>query len=335
MIKISDIQFLKKIASGMYGTTYLVKRVNKPDRKLYVCKVEHVLPADIKLNLKHNLAREIKFSKEVCEKYPDQFCQLLSYTVVKDCPHIQEYAYDPKDFDKKQQDEFKALAKSRYSIIRLYPYKGDITVENIIYKLSIDCIYSMVIQLLYILNIMESHGYKHVDSHTGNFCVTKTSKKFINILGYKVPTYGYLYSVIDYGRLLGNKFVLNKEEKKIMNNGVKDISFIFEVFLLDYNFRNYIRDKKLHINATAASKKREKTKEYRIITHNITYNPYIAEILFAMLYPELDQHILLGKNTPKKVFMPEYLISLTDIIYMAHNLDNLPMIIVYFLDKCK
>ena len=46
--------------------------------------------------------------------------------------------------------------------------------------------------------------FTHNDLHTNNIMFNKTEKKFINYYYngkyYKVPTYGKIYKIIDYGR---------------------------------------------------------------------------------------------------------------------------------------
>ena len=68
---------------------------------------------------------------------------------------------------------------------------------------------SFVFQLFTaIININKIFGIKHNDLHLGNIMIINTKKKFIyykldNIL-FKIPTFGYIIKIIDWGRATYN-----------------------------------------------------------------------------------------------------------------------------------
>lgn len=71
--------------------------------------------------------------------------------------------------------------------------------------LSYELIMSFVFQIFAAITTMKKHfGIKHNDLHFGNIMISKTDKKFIyyscNQTQYKVPTYGYIFKIIDWGR---------------------------------------------------------------------------------------------------------------------------------------
>ena len=66
---------------------------------------------------------------------------------------------------------------------------------------------SVVLQILFSLIVFQNaFGLTHNDLHTNNVMYTETDKKFfyykINHVYYKVPTYGKLFKIIDYGRAI-------------------------------------------------------------------------------------------------------------------------------------
>jgi hypothetical protein len=50
-----------------------------------------------------------------------------------------------------------------------------------------------------------SNGYYHTDIHSKNVAYKKTNKEYIKIFDNNVPTYGYIWSFIDYGEILSKK----------------------------------------------------------------------------------------------------------------------------------
>jgi hypothetical protein len=77
-------------------------------------------------------------------------------------------------------------------------------------------IYSFIIQIVYALNLMHTNGFFHRDIHGKNICYKKTSIKTINIFNMKIPTFGYLFSIIDYKSVISNKFNLSEDEVKLI-----------------------------------------------------------------------------------------------------------------------
>jgi hypothetical protein len=84
------------------------------------------------------------------------------------------------------------------------------TLEDILTKiedLNIDLILSCIFQVSFALSYLQKHyGFTHNDLHINNIMFTTTNKTFIyykfNNIYYKVPTYGYLFKIIDFGRAI-------------------------------------------------------------------------------------------------------------------------------------
>ena len=71
-----NIKIVDKIASGMFGTTYLCKYKNKS----YALKVQHILKKDIKKNYKSEMYREIDLY-EYIDKMPSKD-QIFFYKII-------------------------------------------------------------------------------------------------------------------------------------------------------------------------------------------------------------------------------------------------------------
>ena len=99
------------------------------------------------------------------------------------------------------KDEYKKLQESKYCIEYLTSYENN-TLSNILYKLSIKQIYSLILQLLFGIKILQKKKYIHNDFNYYNITYNNTKKKYIiikiNDKKYKIPVYNYIYTIIDY-----------------------------------------------------------------------------------------------------------------------------------------
>lgn len=60
------------------------------------------------------------------------------------------------------------------------------------------------------------YHFYHRDIHIKNICFIKIDKKYINLkdVNYKINTFVYIFSIIDYESVISYKFKLNDLEKK-------------------------------------------------------------------------------------------------------------------------
>jgi len=59
----------------------------------------------------------------------------------------------------------------------------------------------MIIQLAYIVSLLQENKWVHHDVHFNNVMYKQMDVDTLSIYGQTVPTYGYVYSLIDYGLL--------------------------------------------------------------------------------------------------------------------------------------
>ena len=86
--------------------------------------------------------------------------------------------------------------------------KLDGTLEDLLFdieKTDTNLILSCIFQVAFALTYLQKHfQFTHNDLHVNNIMFTKTEKTFLyykfNNIYYKVPTYGYLFKIIDFGR---------------------------------------------------------------------------------------------------------------------------------------
>lgn len=321
----------KTLGRGMYGTVYLIN-YKKKDCAL---KIEHILKKDME-NKKSKVWNEIYFSKKFANKYPDQFTSLISFDFLDNCTHKQEYVWNLNMFDKKLQDELIKLSKSKYCVRKIYSLI-DYTLGDIINKLSKDQIYSMIIQFFYIIYILEKNKYIHGDIHQFNIGVVKTDKKYIKIFNKKIPTFGFIYKMIDFGRVLHKKNIKSRSEKKTFENlYYKEADFILTTLISNFPFLKYIKKNKLDVNEFEVRKKFYGSPEDKIISEfcinlddkcrNYKFN------LYKVLFPESYQQNMLGDKF-EKVINPIFRIDLIDILFLLKINFNIIKSINYFIYK--
>jgi serine/threonine protein kinase len=132
------------------------------ENKFYALKIE-------KLN-KVYFWREINFYKNFALIYPSNFIQLIDYEI--------------KD-----------------NIVKKICTFVDTTLDKIIYTLNKFQLLSIIIQITYCVYLLHTNNYVHGDLRAPNIGVNKTTQTHINILSYKIPTYGWVVQLIDFGSI--------------------------------------------------------------------------------------------------------------------------------------
>ena len=327
---IDDYKIIKKIGFGMRGTVYLVSYKDNPDEK-YAMKIEHILESDLKKDSNSSVWKEINFSKNFGNKYPEQFISLLEYDIIDNCKHIQQYPLNLEIFSKQKQNEFKELASSQYCIRKIYTLIDGV-LKDIIKSLSHKQIYSMIVQIINILELIHLHEYTYWDLNDTNIAYIKTNKKFIEIKGHKIPTFGYLYKIIDYGSVqhisdIQNKFELKTFNNRIINDSKKIIESLYEsrkvwLYMSKYNIPS--------LDFKESYTSFIKTDDFKYIK-TITDDKYLQMKLFYIINPKLYQQLLLTKDFKRTIPIKKYL-PIEDIIFFISNQYDYK-IMDYFIKK--
>jgi serine/threonine protein kinase len=214
---VKNYKIIKNIGSGVNATTFKVKK----NKKTYAMRREKILNIDaieykkkfknklINENTDKLLYRQIYFNEFINTINKNHFLIIYEYKISK-CKFKQKLNNYIKDNPIKLK-KYNEISNSNYSIDIITDLK-DGTVKDILHNLTNQQIYSLIIQIVYALNIMHTNNYFHRDLHSGNICYKKTSLKTIKIFNLDIPTFGYLFSIIDYGTVISDKFKLNNKE---------------------------------------------------------------------------------------------------------------------------
>ena len=326
-----EYDIIDELGNGMFGTVYKIKYKNN----YFAMKIEHILNEDIIKNIKSQQWREIDFINKFGKKYKEQFIRLYSYDFIDSCKHIQKYPVNLKNFDKKNRDKIIKLSKSKTRIRKIYELV-DGNVKDLLPKLNQQQIYSFILQVSIIVDILQKAKYIHGDFHSGNIGYIKTDKQFIKYKNLKIPTYGYIFKAIDYGYVMHPKYKLGKDDKKWYKDLYKrELITPLLTSLIDFTeYWDYVEDNNIKLNFKKYMKKLEKTDIFKITQlqfPNITNKEYIFNIT-EFLYPDEFQKIILDKKYIKTLH-PKLFIDILDIIYLFNINFDPDKIIKYFILK--
>lgn len=291
-------------------------------------------------------------------KYPDQFITLYCYEIIPKCDFQhklpEEFAYKqtlasvdvyrrplPDVFhfpNKKAEDRWKTIQKSPYCVKMVYDLL-DHELGDMNMKMETKKLYSLLAQLSYIVYLFEKLGYIHNDLHFGNIMYKTVPKNTtIKIFNHQVPTYGYLYKVIDYGdikKIDEPRYRYNDMDMIISQLGDRQMSNspIGEIY------RNNQQDKMTPWNGVI--KKIKDEPEYEKIRPYLIdkYEETNATIIIYMFYILNEKHLCELLNIPKilpkyeKYMDQKWIVPKEDMMYMLCNIKNVKKIVKYFINK--
>jgi len=326
---LSNYQIIKELGYGMFATVYLIK--NLKNKKKYALKIQHIEKKDLKSNTKSNIWREINFSIDFANNYPNQFVELLEYDFISNCKLKQKYSFDITTFPIKYQKIFKQLNSSPYCVRKIYQLiNGDLYQLNDL--LSPKQIYSMIIQLTYTIKLLHSNDYIHGDIHMGNIGWVKTTENYkIKIFNLLIPTFGYIFKLIDYGMVIKKIDIKNINEKKKFQDNFLNELVLLVYMMVDTKIYDYINKNKINMNFNRDYKQFKESIFYPIINKYSNLKEiqmFLFDILFPTQYQKIAFNSQYSKTIPRKLYIP-----FDDIIYFILNYKEPNKIIKYFNDK--
>lgn len=341
----SSLSVLRKgkvLGQGSIGRVYSVVRKRQP----LAMKVEYILPDSVENG--GQLDNEVIFATTVASRFPDKFMQMLDFDIVPNCKESLKPV--PKHLPKGMQKRLARARKGKVCALKLYSLVHT-TLSNVmpfIRRWSMPHRYSVLLQLIDILRIMDKTGWVHGDFHPGNIGIKRTwSKRLVTIGDTKrqVKTYGTLVQSIDYGDAL-NRRTLRKnrpfqgdiKETELQHYKQHKVVDRFILFDILYDFEGYwkfVNRNKIQLDFHNDKKKVMKLAEYKSLKTDKRFAKLPDDLLFKMthlLYPEQVERAVLGEHY-SHVIKPHLNVPLKEILYAFENFRNNEKLLTYFLRK--
>lgn len=354
MSKIDKYEIIKNLGSGMFGDTYLVKYNNKE----YAMKIENIIEEEINKDLSSPIWREIEFATTMHKECPNHIMKLYEYDIIENCKHKHKKQYK-NDFlynleNVNNKIYYKNKMNSKYCSRMIYSLV-DTTMENIVkelYKKPQEVWYSLFIQYFYVMYCLYKKGYTHNDIHFGNIGIIYTTHKTIKVFKeYKIPTYGLQLVLIDYGRVLNEKYTFTKqyfnklEKETYKYNRLYEPAMLIQTYIskhpdylkvLDhlYNTNPHVD---LHTNILSII-----NSKIGININDMIYPKYDGFMMgsfyfYLLVNPDKLQKILIGNKHHKSIKI-NTIIDIEDYRYIIKNIpiehsNNIKDIAYYFINK--
>jgi hypothetical protein len=321
---------ISKISIGSEGTVYKVIKNNK----YYAMKISHILKIDIPKSLESIHWREIDFANNLNKKHPDHFMKLYDYDIINNC-NKKYFTMDVENINPIEvRNSYINLLNSGYCSRKIYNYV-QYDLNNHIEKLNLNQIYSGIIQVAFIIFLIRQSGYYHNDLGPNNIGINKTNKKYLNILGHKIPTFGYIFIALDYGKVFHDKFILRKKEKNLaILNHFRTIFNTYSIkFLLLHDFdTRYKLSSYTDCYDSDIIYKNFNNHDIKKIIEMYTKDESMQLTLCELLFPHIFQKISL-KILPKNYNNNKTIVPKEDIIFILTHIENVELVINYLALK--
>lgn len=343
MSSLRQLKKLKVLGEGAVGKVFLVKR----DGAKYALKVEYIQPKFLKKG--EELYNELEFTRDVASQYPDQFQQLYDHELVKGCSEKLSPIHANIRPALKQY-----LEKSRQAQICVYKLYSlvDTTLESLGSKCrrwSLAHIYSALLQILDMFQVMEKFEWVHGDFHPGNVGIRYTSRDYpLEIGGQPIKTHGTLLQLIDYGTLLNHRTLRSKhpfkgdkthtEQQHYKIHSFVDKMVLFSPLMYDFaDYRKFIQTREIKINFEENKKHFFQLSEYKQLRRQKRFKNLDDTTVFSILHllePQLVEQTVL-EDQFERVHKPRLNVPIEDILYTYAHLSDTDKLIKYFVKRYK
>lgn len=248
--KNNNLNIEKKLGSGSFGTTYLVKDDNN---NISALKIQKIPKDDIEMDLRKDLWREIyfynNFINNLNENDKSFFMKMYDFDFDDNCKHKQKFnrKLDPKnEFDKKIIE----MNKSNNCILFNLEYKNGISLESFLNNyfeknqiISQKLMINLLLQFIKAELLMKEKGYIHSDESTNNIMITNKNEtiKHFKINNKNIKYNNYQLSMIDYGMVNNKKFPQTESDTSLLLflNKPEIYHYVIIIFFLTYCSSNY------------------------------------------------------------------------------------------------
>lgn len=271
------------------------------------------------------------------KKYPKHFMKLWDYWIDDKCKHIQDWTkfdMDIKNLRVDYQKYYNKLFSSKYCSVKIWSLVN-LTLKDLIDQGVVDdkMYYDLFVQVMYALWLVHIEGYLRGDWKMDNIGLVKTSDTYIDIMGFRVKTHGYIIQLIDYGGVMHQKYELTPYQKQVLCDK-NDIYFILDRYNhnLIFNFKHF--ESKYNVNTwneITIDPIDVKLFNKYLPTKISSSNKYtLLQYVYKLVYWEKFEQ-LLTKNNKIILIPPTLRIPLKTILYMIKHINDIKSILMHLL----
>ncbi len=292
------------------------------NKKPYVVKIEYVTQNG---TLKHynSSENEVDFSLRFGNKHPHQFMTLVHHYIDQQCDLQLDWDVHNPRMKQKLVKDYKSILNEHLCFYKVYE-KMDVVLSNVLYTLTQQQIYSLLLQVSYAMRLMHKNNFIHGDLHVGNVAAIKTLQRGTVRLGsVSVPTYGYHWKLIDFGMTLHKSSLTTKTDKEKFQQE-SDESYhegLFGVLNAYTNFDSFSG------SFDQLVKVLRKTAEFDTVKSIQPKNKNVQVSLYMTLFPEKCIELFGGKME-KNALLP-----VADLIFFARHGMHSEATFYYLLQK--
>jgi serine/threonine protein kinase len=332
--KLKDsFQIIKRIGNGMAGTVYLVKF---NDDKIFALKIEKIKDEYLEPHNLHSMQirewREIEFSLNFANNYPDQFITLYDYDILENCEY--EYTADYYEHLPKLPSHvrhlFEEKEKGTHCIRKLYS-AVDKSLKQFKHGTEKQY-YSITTQILYICYLLQINGYTHNDLHSDNVGISIVDEnQTLNIFNDYLFLHGIHVKALDFGIVLHNKYEMSEEEKIQYKYNIKNEVNRYIARLIVFEKNNQI-EKLVNWDKNLEFFQKWIHSEKINLVDNMASNNFDRYLVYQVLYPDEFQKEYFGDKYVKTYTFTGK-IQINDFLYILEHKNDLKNLIKYMINK--
>ena len=194
--KLVHIELDSIIGKGTYGDVYNGILLNKSKNTIEINKINN-----LNIKLQNSTKKVIIKVQDIIRKHSNNFNKIIIEYLIHLilCNNKKCVKFIPKLY---------GMYKYKNKLLYLMDNLKGITFDEFLYKKNKnkyksnyeDTLLNILKQICLIINLFQKYfKFVHGDFKPNNIFLEKTTKKYINIDGIKLKTYGYIVKIIDYG----------------------------------------------------------------------------------------------------------------------------------------
>lgn len=321
---LSRLKKQKQLGVGSVGKVYQVDKGGQT----FALKVEYILEKG------DELCNELRFVDEVASRYPDKFIQLVDYEIVENCH--EKLSKINRFLPKGLQHHLEMARRGRICVYKLYTMI-DRTLASVLPHMtrwSMAHRYSLLLQLIDILRVMDIHGWVHGDFHPGNVGVVNAYRT-LHLGRYRVKSYGTVLQSIDFDGVLREDGAradrpyqgddTETEREHFLTHLWTDRMMMLSVMIDEQPYWDYVQTHSVPLDYETDLARVKKLKAFRLLRRDKRMARLPDDVIFRLvhlMYPVEFQTAVLGAHFRHVIPLPlRY--PLDDVLYVfLHFFEN-------------